>query len=105
MFSVLEEFRKKKLNYSAYSLSQYDGQQYYKYNVFEDDNNFFQSKNDAPNQWWQVSFQNPVIINKYIIKEINNWNGRIKSWIINVSINSPGLQKIQYFHKPSTLQK
>ena len=104
MNSVFEEFRKKGLNYSASSLSELSIT-YNKYNVFLDDTKYFASSSSPSDQWWQVSFQNPVIINKYIIKEINNWNGRIKSWIINVSINSPGLQKIQYFHKPSTLQK
>ena len=87
MNSILEEFRGKKLNYSAFSLSELSVEKN-KYNVFDDNSYYFLSKYDPSDQWWQVSFQTPVSIDSYLIKAHDTWQGRIKSWIINVSTDN-----------------
>ena len=93
MISIFEGFRKKKLNYTAFSLSE-SSAYYSKYNVFEDNSNFFRSKNDVSDQWWQVLFQIPVVIDSYLIKAHDEWLGRIKSWIINISIDNKNWETI-----------
>ena len=55
------------------------------YNVFVDDLSIFCSNSDVSNQWWQITFQVPVLVNSYIIKESYGHGGRPLSWIINIS--------------------
>ena len=84
MTSLSQYFDTNNLIYSVSSSSQRSLQEN-KYNVFVDDSTIFCSNGDASDQWWQISFQYPVIVNSYIVKEINNHCGRPLSWIINVS--------------------
>ena len=87
MNSVFEEFRKKGLNYSASSLSELSIT-YNKYNVFLDDTKYFASSSSPSDQWWQVSFQKPVYIYKYLIKDKTTYCNNIIDWIVNVSIDN-----------------
>lgn len=84
MISILEEYRKKGLNYSASSLTERSLEEN-KYNVFVDDKTYFCSSNAYIDSWWQITFQNPVKIQGYLMKEVNCHWGRPINWIINIS--------------------
>lgn len=87
MTSITKLFRKNRVNYSAFSLSEYSEERN-KYVVFNDDTSFFSSKLQGIDQWWQISFQVPVTIESYIIKENQKHAGRVISWIVNASMDN-----------------
>ena len=87
MTSLIKQFKRNNLNYSAFSLSESSSTNN-KYAVFTDDDSYFLSKEDVDDQWWQVSFEAPVFVKCYILKTKRQFTYRHKSWIVNVSFDN-----------------
>ena len=89
MFSLIQNAEKLGLFYKAYSLTQFNGV-YEPNNVFKDaEDTCFHSLNSPANQWWQISFSDPVSINSYIIKARTSDSGYYqKSLFVNVSFDN-----------------
>lgn len=87
MNSIIAEFREKGLLYNASSLTQRYSHEN-RNNVFVDDNTYFCSENTYIDSWWQITFQDPVKVQGYIIKEVNCAGGRPIDWIINTSLDN-----------------
>ena len=84
---------KYEISYTAYSLSQFYGTNGPN-NVFnETDEKFFRSKNE-PGQWWQVSFEENILIESYIIKHAPGATCPL-SWDIKVSNDNKTWETVQ----------
>ena len=87
MSSLIQNADKLGILYKALALTTYSS--YMPENVFYDnDNPYYHSLNTPSNQWWQVSFSEPVKINKYTIRARSSSSYYQKSWIINASIDN-----------------
>ena len=86
MESLIQNSAKLGITRSAYSLT--TNGNYYPENVFVDNSNFFHSISYPSNQWWQVSFSEPVSISSYIIKSTYSGGCFPKSWIVNASFDN-----------------
>ena len=85
MTSIIKNAASLGITYTASSLSLL-GSGYKPENVFTDnDSPYFMSSNNAPNQWWQVSFSKEVAISRYIIRTSASYTYRPISWRILAS--------------------
>ena len=90
MTSLIQYFKNKGLAFNAYSSSIYVGAPS---NVF--DNKYFSSNYNAPGQWWQVSFSQPVTITSYTFKCDPSYVDRPYSWKITSSMDNETWKDIE----------
>ena len=82
MSSIIEYFNANKLNYTA-SSSQPSQYSRGPYNVFSKDDSLFASR--VSPYYWQISFSQPVSIERYIIRAASSWVSYTSSWDISYS--------------------
>ena len=89
--SILREFERKGLNYTASSSSTNGGDS--PYNVFQKSDKYFHSLSDAPNQWWQIKFAKRVTLFSYFISE-TRFDVAPTNWLVNVSKNGASWETV-----------
>lgn len=87
MISLIKKASELSLSYVAESKFIYNS--LYPSYVFEEGTSkFFQSPFYKSNEWWQMMFSVPVLINSYFITTVSYWGCKLCSWIINVSLDN-----------------
>ena len=92
MFSILEQFKAKNINFTAISTKPLDSSRG-PYNAFSTGSQSFNT--DTPPTYWQVSFPQKVTATSYQFGGASNWNWYTTEWEVSYSNNNKTFVPVQ----------
>ena len=93
MSSIIEYFNKNNFEYSASSLTHWNGNEPEK--AFSKSGSIFNSKGYPSRQWWEVSFSRPVVISSYLMTCDDYNRHGAKSWEVSISNDNETYETIK----------